>query len=185
MEDEKAEGKKVKSLKKKERKENMTKKIAYFGVLLSLSLILSYVESLFPFGFGIPGVKLGLANLVTMIALFCLGMGQAILISVLRIILSGILFGNMFSIVYSLSGAALSLLIMILLKRTGLFSVLGISIAGGVAHNIGQIVLATFLMENKAFFYYIPVLLVVGSITGMLIGIGSNEVMKRLPKFQI
>lgn len=163
----------------------MTKKVAYFGVLLSLSLILSYVESLFPFGFGIPGVKLGLANLVTMIALFCLGARRAILLSVLRVVLSGILFGNMFSIVYSLSGAAVSLFIMILLKKTKRFSILGVSIAGGVAHNIGQIILATFLMENKAFFYYIPVLLVVGTVTGMLIGVGSNEVMKRLPKIQI
>lgn len=163
----------------------MTKKVAYFGVLLSLSLILSYVESLFPFGFGIPGVKLGLANLVTMIALFCLGVRRAVLLSVLRVILSGILFGNMFSVVYSLSGAAVSLFVMILLKKTKRFSILGVSIAGGVAHNIGQIVLATFLMENKAFFYYIPVLLIVGTVTGMLIGIGSNEVMKRLPKFEI
>lgn len=163
----------------------MTKKVAYFGVLLSLSLILSYVESLFPFGFGIPGVKLGLANLVTMIALFRLGTRRAILLSVLRVILSGILFGNIFSIVYSLSGATFSLLIMILLKKTRQFSILGVSIAGGVAHNIGQIILATFLMENKAFFYYIPVLLVVGTVTGMLIGVGSNEVMKRLPKIEI
>lgn len=163
----------------------MTKKVAYFGVLLSLSLILSYVESLFPFGFGIPGVKLGLANLVTMIALFCLGARQATLLSVLRVVLSGILFGNVFAIVYSLSGAAFSLIIMILLKGTKKFSVLGVSIAGGVAHNIGQIILATFLMENKAFFYYIPVLLIVGTVTGMLIGIGSNEVMKRLPKIGI
>lgn len=163
----------------------MTKKVAYFGILLSLSLILSYVESLFPFGFGIPGVKLGLANLVTMIALFCLGARQATLLSVLRVVLSGILFGNMFAIVYSLSGAAFSLIIMILLKKTKRFSVLGVSIAGGVAHNIGQIILATFLMENKAFFYYIPVLLIVGTVTGMLIGIGSNEVMKRLPKIRI
>lgn len=163
----------------------MTKKVAYFGVLLSLSLILSYVESLFPFGFGIPGVKLGLANLVTMIALFCLGARQATLLSVLRVVLSGILFGNVFAIVYSLSGAAFSLIIMILLKETKKFSVLGVSIAGGVAHNIGQIILATFLMENKAFFYYIPVLLIVGTVTGMLIGIGSNEVMKRLPKIGI
>lgn len=163
----------------------MTKKVAYFGVLLSLSLILSYVESLFPFGFGIPGVKLGLANLVTMIALFCLGARQATLLSVLRVVLSGILFGNVFAIVYSLSGAAFSLIIMILLKGTKKFSVLGVSIAGGVTHNIGQIILATFLMENKAFFYYIPVLLIVGTVTGMLIGIGSNEVMKRLPKIGI
>lgn len=163
----------------------MTKKAAYFGVLLSLSLILSYVESLFPFGFGIPGVKLGLANLVTMIALFCLGTRQAILLSVLRVVLSGILFGNVFAVVYSLSGAAFSLTIMILFKKMKKFSVLGVSIAGGVAHNIGQIILATFLMENKAFFYYIPVLLIVGTVTGMLIGIGSNEVMRRLPKVRI
>ncbi len=163
----------------------MTKKVAYFGVLLSLSLIFGYVESLFPFGFGIPGVKLGLANLVTMIALFCLGERQAILLSVLRVILSGILFGNVFAIVYSLSGAIASLIMMILLKKTKKFSILGVSVAGGVSHNIGQILLATFLMENKAFFYYLPVLFVVGTISGMLIGIGSSEIMKRLPKITI
>lgn len=163
----------------------MARKTAYFGVLISLSLILSYVESLFPFGFGIPGVKLGLANLATMIALFCLGARQAILLSVLRVVLSGILFGNMFSISYSLAGAVFSLFFMILLKQTKKFSILGVSIAGGVTHNIGQILLAIFLMENKAFFYYLPVLFIVGTITGMLIGIGSNEVMKRLPKMKL
>ncbi len=163
----------------------MTRKVAYFGVLLSLSLILGYVESLIPFGFGIPGVKLGLANVVTMVALFYIGQRQAVLLSILRVILSGLLFGNVFAIVYSLSGALLSLFVMILLKKTKKFSVLGISVAGGVSHNIGQIILATFLMENKAFFYYLPVLLVVGTVTGMLIGIGSNEIMKRLPKITI
>lgn len=160
----------------------MNKKTAYLGLFVTLALIASYVESLVPFYFGAPGIKLGLANLITVVLLYRASVKDAALVSVLRILLSGFLFGNVFSILYSYAGAVLSLLVMCLLKKIKGFSILGISIAGGVFHNLGQIMAAVFLMENGNILYYFPILMVAGIVTGMLIGIGSREVLKRVPK---
>lgn len=158
----------------------MKNKVAYFGVFVALALIFSYVETLIPIHFGIPGVKLGLANLVIVIALYKLGLKEAFLLSVTRVILSGFLFGNIFSIIYSLAGGILSLLVMALLKKTEGFSVMGVSISGGVFHNIGQLFVAMFTLETARLIYYFPILLISGVLTGFLIGIISNETLKRL-----
>ena len=163
-------------------KENKTMKIAFLGMFVTLALIASYVESLVPFYFGAPGIKLGLANLITIVLLYRGSLKDAALVSILRIVLSGLLFGNMFSIIYSFCGAFLSLLIMCFLKRLEGFSILGVSIAGGVFHNLGQLLAAICLMENGNIMYYFPVLLIAGVVTGLLIGIGSREVLKRMPK---
>ena len=163
-------------------RDKKTKKIAYLGMFITLALIASYVESLVPFYFGAPGIKLGLANLITVVLLYRSGWKDAAIVSVLRIVLSGILFGNMFSIIYSFCGAFLSLSVMCLLKRLEGFSVLGISMAGGVLHNLGQLLAAIYLMENGNIMYYFPVLMVAGLLTGTLIGIGSREVLKRMPQ---
>lgn len=160
----------------------MNKKTAYLGLFVTLALIASYVESLVPFYFGAPGIKLGLANLITVVLLYRASVKDAALVSVLRILLSGFLFGNVFSILYSYAGALLSLLVMCLLKKIKGFSILGISIAGGVFHNLGQVMAAVFLMENGNILYYFPILMVAGIVTGMLIGIGSREVLKRVPE---
>ena len=129
---------------------NMSKNkmTAMCGVFIALALVLSYLESLVPLNFAVPGVKLGLANLVTIVALYMLGLKPAILISIGRIILSGILFGNVTVIIYSLAGAGLSIVVMCIVKKIKIFSVTGISICGAIAHNIGQIVVAAFVMEN-------------------------------------
>lgn len=158
----------------------MKNKVAYMGVFLALALILSYVESLIPFYFGIPGVKLGLANLIVVIMLYAVGAKEAFAISMLRILLSGFLFGNLFSILYSFAGGILSFLVMWLVKRTGKFHVMSVSICGGITHNIGQILVASVIVETYSIFYYIPVLLVAGLITGMLIGVIAGEVSDRL-----
>lgn len=150
------------------------------GVFLALALILSYVESLIPFYFGIPGVKLGLANLIVVIMLYAVGAKEAFAISMLRILLSGFLFGNLFSILYSFAGGILSFLVMWLVKRTGKFHVMSVSICGGITHNIGQILVASVIVETYSIFYYIPVLLIAGLITGMLIGVIASEVSDRL-----
>lgn len=150
------------------------------GVFLALALILSYVESLIPFYFGIPGVKLGLANLIVVIMLYAVGAKEAFAISMLRILLSGFLFGNLFSILYSFAGGILSFLVMWLVKRTGKFHVMSVSICGGITHNIGQILIASVIVETYSIFYYIPVLLIAGLITGMLIGVIAGEVSGRL-----
>ncbi len=158
----------------------MKNKVAYMGVFLALALILSYVESLIPFYFGIPGVKLGLANLIVVIMLYAVGVKEAFAISMLRILLSGFLFGNLFSILYSFAGGILSFFVMWLVKRTGKFHVMSVSICGGITHNIGQILVASVIVETYSIFYYIPVLLIAGLITGMLIGVIAGEVSDRL-----
>ncbi len=160
----------------------MGKKSVYFGVFTALALIVSYVEALIPFSFGVPGIKLGLANIVVVAALYMWGGTTALLLSVVRILLSGFLFGNMFAILYSLAGALMSLSVMALLKKSGRFSVTGVSIAGGVFHNIGQMMAAGLLLPKAGLLYYFPFLLIAGVITGFLIGILSMEIIKRLPK---
>ena len=162
----------------------MKNKTAYFGVFTSLALILSYVETLIPISFGIPGIKLGLANLVIVIVLYTYGGKEAFLLSVTRILLSGFLFGNLSMILYSMAGGVFSLAIMVLLRKTNLvhtggFSIQGVSIAGGVFHNIGQLLLAMMIVETYQVGYYFPVLLISGLVTGLLIGIVSSEVLKR------
>ena len=158
----------------------MKSKVAYFGVFTALALIFSYVETLIPFQIGIPGVKLGLANLIIVIALYKMNLKETYLLSVTRIILSGFIFGNLFSIIYSLSGGLLSLSAMAFFKKQGGFSVMGISIVGGVMHNVGQLLVAMVIVETFSIIYYIPVLLIAGVITGLVIGVAANEMLKRL-----
>lgn len=158
----------------------MKNKVAYFGVFTALALIFSYVETLIPINFGIPGVKLGLANLVIVIALYKMKFGDVFLLAVTRVLLSGFIFGNYFSIIYSLAGGILSLCVMGILKKSNKFSVLGISMAGGVAHNIGQLIVAMLVVETFAVVTYVPVLLISGLITGLVIGIAADEMLRRL-----
>lgn len=158
----------------------MKNRAAYFGVLTALALIFSYIETLIPIQFGVPGIKLGLANLIIVIVLYKTDWREALLLSVVRIILAGFIFGNLFSIVYSLAGGVLSLTVMVLLKRTDRFSVAGISMAGGVCHNIGQLVVAMIAVETYQVGYYLPVLLVAGLITGAVIGAAAGEVLERI-----
>lgn len=163
----------------------MKNKVAVFGVFTSLALILSYVELLIPINFGIPGMKLGLANLLVVILLYKCGPRDALLLSVIRILLSGLIFGNMFSIFYSLSGGLLSLAVMIFLKKTGQFTVTGVSLGGGASHNVGQLLIAMFVVQTYQVGYYLPVLLIAGVITGAVIGILSAEVLKRTQSIRL
>lgn len=163
----------------------MKNKVAVFGVFTSLALILSYVELLIPINFGIPGMKLGLANLLVVILLYKGCPRDALLLSVIRILLSGLIFGNMFSIFYSLGGGLLSLAVMVFLKKTGQFTVAGISIGGGASHNVGQLLVAMFVVQTYQVGYYLPVLLIAGVITGAVIGILSTEVLKRTQSIRL
>lgn len=158
----------------------MNKKVAEFGIFLALALILSYVESLIPFNFGIPGIKLGLANLVIVIALYRISFKETFMLSILRVLLAGFMFGNMMMILYSLAGAVFSLLVMFFLKKLDKNSITGISMAGGVAHNMGQLLVAMAVVETVQIAYYAPVLLIAGLITGFLIGTVATEVIKRI-----
>ena len=159
-----------------------TKKIAYSAMMVALALIFSYVEILIPFSFGVPGIKLGLANIVVLIGLFFLKPSEVFGILVTIIILVAFMFGNMSSLIYSLAGGILSFLVMLLLKQLKGFSTIGISMAGGVSHNIGQLVVAAIVVESLNVFYYMPILLIAGLITGMLIGIVGQRVSCYLKK---
>lgn len=151
------------------------------GLLTALGLIIGYIEFLIPIPLGIPGVKPGFANIVIVWALYSLGPWEALMINGMRIFLSGFLFGNFSMILYSLAGAAVSFLCMCLAKKSGLFSTTGVSMIGGVMHNMGQLLVAMAVLETVSLVYYGPVLLAAGVITGLLIGIVTGEVKKRLP----
>ena len=163
-----------------EQKKTEIRKIAYLSLFLALALILSYVESLIPFSFGIPGVKLGLTNVIVVWLLYLMGSKEAVGVSVMRILLAGFMFGNAFSIIYSLAGGLLSFAAMYLLKKTDTLNLISISITGGLFHNIGQLAIAAAIVSNYHILYYIPVLLWAGAMTGLLIGLISQEMILRL-----
>jgi len=155
-------------------------KVSTYGLLIALAFILSYIEALFPAPVPIPGIKLGLANLVVLAALYTMGVKDAFVLSVIRIILVGFTFGNLSTMLFSLAGGLLSWLIMSLLKQVKFFSQVGVSVAGGVAHNIGQIITAIFVTENINIIYYLPFLLLSGLISGAVIGIVGAMIIKRI-----
>ena len=156
------------------------KKVATLGLCVALAMIMSYIESLFPLNFAVPGIKMGLANIVIIFLLYRMGFGAACAVSLIRVFLVSLLFGNVMMMAYSIAGAVLSL--GLLLKKSGKFSVVGVSIAGGVAHNAGQIIMAIILLGAKQIAYYLPVLAVTGTVTGVLIGIAASIVIKRVKR---
>ncbi len=155
-------------------------RVAFCALLTALSMILSYVDSLIPILPSIPGIKLGLANLVILIALYMAGAGYALLINIVRVLLTGFLFTGATGILYSMAGALLSFLVMYILKRTSFFSVIGVSLAGGAAHNIGQLIIAAVLISDTSVFYYLPVLIISGCLSGTVTGIFSHVLIQRL-----
>jgi heptaprenyl diphosphate synthase len=161
-------------------KNNRTQRLALLGLLTALALIASYIEMLIPIPIGIPGVKLGLANLIIVWALYTVRARDALLINLMRIFLVGFLFGNLSMILYSLAGTLLSFFCMYFMKKSKLFSVQGVSVVGGVMHNVGQLLVAMAVLETKSLLYYGPVLLIAGVVTGLLIGIVAGEVLKRV-----
>lgn len=156
---------------------NRNKKLANMAMLVALAMIFSYVENLIPINFGVPGMKLGVANLVTVTGLYFLKTPEVLAVSVLRVLLTGFIFGNGMSIIYSLAGGILSFLVMALMKRLKGFSVAGVSIAGGVSHNIGQIIVASIVVENLKLVYYLPALLIAGTVTGFVMGMISKKLL--------
>lgn len=156
--------------------------MAMAALMTALALIFSYIEFLIPFAPAIPGIKLGIANLVIIVALYYLGTGYAFSINLLRVFVSGLLFSGLFGVFYSLAGALLSFCVMIIIKKIPVFSVTGVSIAGGVAHNLGQILVASFLISNIKMFIYFPVLIISGVLSGAVIGMISYLILKRMPK---
>lgn len=160
---------------------SLSRLVTYSAVLAALGLIFSYIEVLIPFNMGIPGVKLGIANLVVIVALYALGNRYAFAINMIRVVVAGLLFTGLFGMLYSLAGAILSFAGMAALKKTGLFSVTGVSLCGGVLHNLGQIIVAAVVISNVKVFAYFPVLIISGVISGAIIGIIAWLILRRLP----
>ena len=159
-----------------------TKRLVLLAMMTAVAMILSYVESLLP-SVGIPGVKMGLANIAVIFALFRFGWKEAAALSLVRVVLVSLLFGSVSAMLYSLAGAVLSLAVMALLRRIDRFSTVGISVAGGVAHNAGQILMAMLILQTKQLLGYLPVLAVSGIAGGVLTGLAAALLIRRIPEF--
>lgn len=157
-----------------------SKRAALCGLLIALAFVFSYLESLIPINIGVPGVKIGLANLVVVTAIYTLNKRDAFFISMVRILLSGLIFSGAFSLLYSFAGGILSFFVMLLAQKNKRLSVTGVSVLGGAVHNTGQILVAAIVMQTAGLIYYLPVLLVSGAVSGALIGIVSNIIIDRL-----
>lgn len=157
-----------------------TKKLTVLALLTAAAMILSYVESLLPSP-GIPGVKLGLANIAVIFALYRLGTGPAFAVSLIRVAMVSLLFGSLGALAYSLAGAVLSLAVMSLLRRWDRFSTVGVSVAGGVSHNLGQILMAMWMLETSRLIWYLPALILSGLGGGILVGLCGALLVKRVP----
>ena len=161
------------------------RQITTMGMLVALAMVLGFVETLIPINFGVPGMKLGLANIVVVIALFLFDIKTAVVVSILRIILIAMTFGNMSMMFYSIAGASLSLLSMIAISKIKSFSLISVSIVGGIMHNVGQIICAAFVVRTNGVFTYLPVLIIAGLVSGALIGIVAGLILVRLTNVKI
>ena len=160
------------------------KKVTFLGLSISLAMILSFVESQIPALVAIPGIKVGLPNIVMVFLLYRVGWKETVIVSIIRIILISMLFGNVQTMTFSIAGAALSLFGMILLKKIGWFSCIAVSITGGILHNVGQIIAACLWTSTAQIAYYLPVLLISGTVAGTLIGILAGMMVKRMERFR-
>lgn len=156
------------------------KKSAVLAISVTLGMILSYLEALIPVFSGVPGIKCGFSNILMVFLLYRYGAKESGVVNLLRILLTAVLFTNPFSLIYSLAGAVFSLAGMSALKKSRIFSVFGVSMAGGVLHNLGQILIAVFLVENYRVFFYLPVLMISGCLTGLLVGFLSSKLLTRV-----
>lgn len=163
----------------RQKKGTVAERAAMYGVLVALAMVFSYIETLIPIPMAVPGVKPGLANLVVFAALYTMRPADAFVISMVRILLVGMTFSSAFSMLYSFAGGSLSFLVMWLCKKNGWLSKTGVSIAGGIAHNIGQLAVAALVLENAAVFAYLPALLLAGSVMGAFIGLLGAQIIKR------
>ena len=157
------------------------KRISVYGLITAVAIVLSWLEAQIPPFFPVPGMKIGLTNIIDIIALYKMGSGSAMAVNVLRIVIVSFLFGGPSALLYSLSGGMLSTLVMIFLKWTGKFITVTVSIAGGIFHNVGQILIAMLMMNTTGILWYLAVLWFTGAASGALIGILASLIVKRLP----
>ena len=156
-----------------------SRKLAMLALLTALAILIGYVESLIPLNFGIPGIKPGLCNIVILITMMLFSWREALIVSAARVLVIGFLFGNLFSILYGLTGTVLSILVMAFLFEMEIFGMLGISAAGGTIHNIGQLLVAKAVLPALPLLWYTPVLIFAGMATGALVGLLVHEIWQR------
>ncbi len=161
---------------------NSSKTVARLSVFIALALLFSYIEALLGFDVGVPGVKVGFTNIVCLFVLYRFGAAEAFTVNICRVLLTALLFGNAFSLIYSLAGAVLSFAFMALLKKTKLYGVVGISVVGAVTHNLGQLSAAALLGGTVYVFSYAPVLTVAGTLFGAVTGIICTVCLKKIPE---
>ena len=162
------------------------RRIAFVGLFSSLALLLSYVEFLLPPIFAaVPGLKVGLPNVVILYVLYSLGFKYAALVSFVRVALSSLLFGSVMTLAYSAAGAVLSLTVMVILKHIDKLSAVGVSVAGGILHNLGQIIVAVILLDTPEIAYYMLVLTLTGTVSGIFVGFCGALVLQRVPSEKI
>jgi heptaprenyl diphosphate synthase len=154
----------------------MSKNIAFFGIMSAAALALGYIEHLIPLPLPVPGVKLGLANIVVLVALYARSPREAFGVASAKVLLGGLLYGGVSGIIYGLSGSMLSLAAMLALKKTKCFSVAGVSVVGGVFHNIGQLCAAAVVVSNPGMFHYLPVMILSGTAAGLACGLCAARV---------
>lgn len=168
-----------------EKQSRETKQIAMYGLSIALAFILSYLETILPMPIMMPGMKLGLTNLVVMVVLYHMGECSAFAVNIVRILLVSLTFGNMMTLWYSVAGGVLSFLVMVILKRTKMFSVISVSVAGSIAHNAGQILVAMFVLQTTMVYWYFGMLCISGVIAGSIIGYLTGLVLEKIPKIII
>lgn len=162
-----------------------TKRIALLGILVSVSLVLSYIEMLLPpIWSAVPGIKMGLPNIVILSVLYKFSLKDAAAVSFIRVSLVSLLFGNAMVYAYSLAGAALSLCVMATLKKLNFLSPVGVSVSGGISHNLGQIIIAIIILKTKEIGYYMIVLSFTGTIAGIVVGVIGSIVLKYFNKLK-
>lgn len=165
---------------------NQTKRIAFLGLFTTVALILSYIEAILPPIYqAVPGVKVGLPNIIIIFILYKFGVKEAVTVSFMRLVIVALLFGNGMTLIYSFAGAVLSLVIMVILKKINVFSTVGVSIAGGVFHNLGQILVAIVLLNSVQIGYYMIVLSITGTLAGVFVGLAGNYIIKRFENLKV
>ena len=160
-----------------------TRKIALLGVLTSVALVLSYLEAMLPpISTAVPGIKMGLPNIIIIFLLYKFGLKEAVTVSIIKVFIVALLFGNVMTLAYSVAGAVLSIALMTIMLKLDWFSTIGVSVVGGISHNLGQILVAIFLFDTIQIGYYMIVLSITGTIAGVVIGIISSILVKKLEK---
>lgn len=161
----------------------VTKRLTFLGLCTAVALVLAYVESMLPPLFhAVPGIKIGLPNIIIVFVLYRFGFVEAAIVSLIRMVAVSFMFGNLMALVYSLAGAVLSMLVMVVVKKLNFLSVVGVSVAGGVFHNVGQILMAMYLLGTAELGYYLVVLTLTGTVSGIFVGLCGASIVKRIPK---